>query len=214
MNDSGKSRRPAGLVPALLFGALFAALGAAVDAGATMRADDLIRASVHGLASPALTWAANAASFIGGTPVICGALAATVLRLWVTGERRPAIRLTAVMAAALAIDLATKYGFQRIRPEPFFGTEPDSFSFPSGHALFAVAFFVTLLLVVPGGFRTRRANVFAWSIVLFLVTAIGLSRIYLGVHYPSDVAGGYLAGGFAITAVSTVLDRTDFGQSS
>jgi len=214
MNDSGKSPRPAGLVLTLLFGALFAALGAAVNAGATMRADDFIRAAVHDWASPALTWAANAASFIGGTPVICGALAAAVLLLWSTGDRRASLRLTAVMAAALAIDLATKYGFQRIRPEPFFGTEPDSFSFPSGHALFAVAFFVTLLLVVPGRFRAARTNVFAWSVVLFLVTAIGLSRIYLGVHYPSDVAGGYLAGGVAIAAVSTVLDRIDFAQPS
>ncbi len=84
--------------------------------------------------------------------------------------------------------------FQRTRPAPVAGLIPaQAFSFPSGHAMVAAAFYLFLAYL---GWRLLRGwrQVAFTGTLLALILAIGLARLYLGVHYLTDVVAGYLAG--------------------
>ncbi|MBA2736501.1 MAG: phosphatase PAP2 family protein, partial [Pyrinomonadaceae bacterium] len=79
---------------------------------------------------------------------------------------------------------------------------PESYSFPSGHSLYAVCFYVGLAWLITSRLNNRPARILIWIFAVFLCLLIGLSRIYLGVHYPSDVIAGFAA---AIVWLSTVF---------
>lgn len=95
--------------------------------------------------------------------------------------------------------------FHRQRPHPYFGiTVPSDYSFPSGHALVAFCFYVTLAAILTTGEHRRATRIAVWIVAAVMVVGIGISRIYLGVHYPSDVLAGYLAALFWVTGISLV----------
>jgi membrane-associated phospholipid phosphatase len=108
---------------------------------------------------------------------------------------RGAIVLLVAMAGAGVLDTALKLAFRRTRPTPYFGYAlPESYSFPSGHALFAFCFFTAGAALLAPRLQHPALRVLVWTVAATLVLAIGFSRIYLGVHYPSDVLAGYTVG--------------------
>jgi membrane-associated phospholipid phosphatase len=173
---------------------LFAALAVAVVSGATLTADLAVRAAVHGLASDHLTAAARLFSFIGSNRVWVTATLALVAVLWLTARRKAAFALAGSMAGAVVLENALKLAFYRSRPMPYFGPAPGSYSFPSGHALFATCLYGALALLFAREFKRSANQAIVWIGAILLVLCIGWSRVYLGVHYPSDVLAGYLAG--------------------
>ncbi len=100
--------------------------------------------------------------------------------------------------------LTLKYGFHRQRPTAFFGVDPTSYSFPSGHSLASFCFYLVLAGLLGSRVRSSGLRITIWIVATLLVAAIGLSRIYLGVHYPSDVIGGYLAAAVWVTTLLAV----------
>lgn len=83
------------------------------------------------------------------------------------------------------------------RPRPTILThlvEEHSYSFPSGHAVTSMILFGTLIFVMPLFFKNTSLRLAAQIILGLLILGIGVSRIYVGVHYPSDVLGGFLLG--------------------
>jgi undecaprenyl-diphosphatase len=114
---------------------------------------------------------------------------------WVIGDHRGALGLAIIMAGATILDNGLKLAFHRVRPEVFFGVLPDTYSFPSGHALFNLCFYGGLAILLASRVRGAGLRIATWSAAALLVLGIGLSRIYLGVHYPTDVLAGFLAGG-------------------
>lgn len=156
--------------------------------------DENVRQAVNRLASPALTQLMIFLSFVGSAFVLVplGVVAALAfLRLkW----RRGIVLFAAAMAGELVLSLTLKGFFRRARPEAFFGYAlPSSYSFPSGHALGAFCFFGILAWLITARLKNPAAKIFVWTLAVALIFSIGLSRIYLGVHYPSDVIGGYSA---------------------
>jgi undecaprenyl-diphosphatase len=133
------------------------------------------------------------------------ALAAIVVLIFLFRLRwkRAAILFVITLAGALVLDGTLKLIFHRPRPPAaFFGTPlPDSYSFPSGHALFSVCFFGVLAELASARVKSRASRVAIWMAAVVLAFVIGLSRVYLGVHYPSDVIAGYAA---AVVWVVTV----------
>jgi undecaprenyl-diphosphatase len=99
-----------------------------------------------------------------------------------------------------------KLAFHRPRPVAFFGSTPSSYSFPSGHALGSFCFYGILAAILATRVRGRGAKFCVWMAAVLLVAMIGVSRIYLGVHYPSDVIAGYCAGAVWVGAIG-ILDR-------
>lgn len=193
----------AGLIAAALALALFSWLGRGILIGVTPVIDDRLRGAVHSLSSPGLTKVMIAASLYGGpawlTPIGIVLSIAFLIRGW----RRGALLVIVTMAGAGLLDTLLKQAFARVRPAAFFDYPlPVSHSFPSGHAFFSASFFGGLAVLVSGRIRNKLLRLAIWLIAMGLILLIGLSRIYLGVHYPSDVLAGYAAAVIWVSAVA------------
>jgi undecaprenyl-diphosphatase len=181
-----------GFFAAVLSLYLFARLASEVREGDTISFDNAVRGWVHQFASPSMTLAMKGISLLGYDVLILGlviAVAVFVRFRW----RRAAAWLSITMAGAVALELVLKHAFHRHRPTPFFGDAPHSYSFPSGHALASFCFYVVLAGLIADRIERLSLRIAVWLAAAVLVLAIGISRIYLGVHYPSDVIAGYLA---------------------
>jgi undecaprenyl-diphosphatase len=166
--------------------------------------DDRLRSAIHSLASPGLTRVMIAASHFGGPGwlVPLGGLAA--LGFLARGWRRGAVLVVVTLAGAGMLDTLLKLAFARTRPAAFFDYPlPLSHSFPSGHAFFAGSFFGGLALLVSPRVHSKVVRGAVWVITGLLILLIGASRIYLGVHYPSDVLAGYAAATIWVAAVAS-----------
>jgi undecaprenyl-diphosphatase len=186
---------------------LFAWLAEEVLEGDTLRFDELVRNLVHAHASQALTSAMRFISTVGSPGVMTLFSIVSFLIFWREGWRRAAIVLAITFAGGGLLDELLKVSFRRARPAAYFDYPlPHSFSFPSGHAMFAFCFFGTLASLVTARLKGRAVKIIVWAGAGGLIALIGFSRIYLGVHYPTDVIGGYTAALIWVGAV-TIGDR-------
>ena len=184
---------------------LFAWIAGNLSNVAIRNFDFAVRSKVHEFASPALTRWMIWISFVGGKGLVVAAVVALIVFVafrW----RRAALWLVISLAGTLILDLTLKYSFDRLRPTPFFVPVPITPSFPSGHALFSFCFYGVLAGLLAGRIRSLRLRIVIWTLAALLVGAIGMSRIYLGVHYPSDVIAGYLTGTLWVSTM-IALDR-------
>ena len=170
-------------------GITFSLLAVAVITGRTVGFDNSVRSAIHASAGPYMTLVATGVSFLGSLLVLIPATAATAAYLTLKGRRLAGLAQVVVMGGALALNWLLKTAIHRPRPQPFFGVDPESLSFPSGHVFFAFCFSGTLVLILCC--PRPRATLVAWAM---FVLAIAWSRVYLGVHYPTDVVAGLLAG--------------------
>ena len=160
--------------------------------GDTLRFDEAVRTWVHAHSSDALTAVMQAASILGSPGVLGPAAFVIFFLLLRIGWRREAWLFLVALLGALVLEQIMKLGFHRARPAAFFGIPaPSSYSYPSGHALFAVCFFGTLAWILAARRYSRMARAALWSGAIVIAGLIGYSRIYLGVHYPTDVIAGY-----------------------
>jgi membrane-associated phospholipid phosphatase len=192
-----------GLLAAAAALMLFTWLAHEILTDVTLALDDRIRLALHSVASPRLTTLMRALSLYGGPSglVPLGILLALIflLKRW----HRGALLVVVTMAGAGLLDLLLKQSFGRVRPAAFFDYPlPASHSFPSGHAFFAASFFGGLAVLVSARVRSPLLRAAVWVAAAALILLVGISRIYLGVHYPSDVLAGYAAGTVWMAAVA------------
>jgi undecaprenyl-diphosphatase len=119
------------------------------------------------------------------------------------------IKIPAIALSSLILMFALKNLFNRHRPEIPLLEAAKGLSFPSGHALFSVTFYGLLIYIV---FKTIKKNDLKWTLIimlLLLILIIGFSRIYLRVHYPSDVAAGYCIGFMWLVFTIWLLNRIE-----
>jgi undecaprenyl-diphosphatase len=122
--------------------------------------------------------------------------------------RRPALALLVAVAVVggLLISTTLKLGFDRPRPDLPHTVRVFTASFPSGHAMLSAVTFLTLGALVARAETDRRLKVYFVLVALFLTIVVGVSRVYLGVHYPSDVLAGWCVGSaWAILCWSAAL---------
>lgn len=196
------AQKPRTLIPPLILAALLISIGLlalfawlAEEAleGELARFDLFFRTQIHSLATPALTAWMERASFFGSVLFLASASAALCVVFLIIRWRRAASWLAIAMVGAAVLNVVLKEVFHRPRPEAFFGVEPRSYSFPSGHALASLCFYSVLAGLLSTRLPQRAVRVILWIAAIVIVAAIGVSRIYLGVHYPTDVIAGYLA---------------------
>jgi undecaprenyl-diphosphatase len=179
----------------------------------TLRFDIRVRDAVHQLATPDLTvimvWITRLGS---GLVLSCLAAAIIWILVW-RHKHRSALLLVITLAGAIVLDGALKLAFHRLRPQPFFGIPvPETYSFPSGHALVSFSFYGVLAWIITRHCQQRWQRVLVWTSAVVLIALIGISRIYLGVHYPSDVIAGYLGAAIWVSAVELVGRRWRVGK--
>jgi undecaprenyl-diphosphatase len=182
---------------------LFTWLGREILEGEVLAFDERLRSLAHGLASPGLTRLMRAASLYGGPAVLipAGLLAAAgfLVKRW----RRGALLAVVTLAGAGLLSSLLKFSFARVRPASFFDYPlPGSPSFPSGHALYAASVFGGLAVLLTARMRNPLLQLAIWLVAISLILLVGLSRVYLGVHYPSDVLAGYAIGIIWVTTVA------------
>ena len=164
--------------------------------------DALVTPLLHGLSNPTFDAVMGALTDVGSTVVVVPLLAVALALLAWRRDRREVLFLVVAMAGSLALNQSLKLIFHRPRPQLAWAQVQPEYSFPSGHAMNSLVFYVALALVV-WGLWGRRAGVIAVVLAALLALFIGTSRIYLGYHYFTDVAGGFLAGAvwlFIVTA--------------
>ncbi len=148
---------------------------------------------LHALASPALDALMQAATFAGSNLVIPPLFVVAVVWLVAIRRRREALFLAIASGGSLALNETMKLFFQRPRPVLSWAQVLPDYSFPSGHTMNSLVFYVALAIVL-WSVHGRRTGMVALTIAIALALLIGVSRIYLGYHYFTDVVGGLLAG--------------------
>lgn len=132
---------------------------------------------------------------LGGTTVVALVTVVGVLAFAFHRKYRHALVLTGAVLLAWMSSDAGKALYDRPRPDLVpHGAFVYSGSFPSGHSTLSAATYLTLAMLVASLETRRRTKVLAYSLAAALVVAVGFSRVYLGVHWPSDVLAGWCLG--------------------
>ncbi|MBU8857522.1 MULTISPECIES: phosphatase PAP2 family protein [unclassified Micromonospora] len=147
--------------------------------------------------------------------VVVTVLAVLVLRLVLHRWREPLFLCAAVTAQAL-IFLFTTMVIDRVRPAvAHMDASPPTSSFPSGHTSAATALYVGLAVLLALRARSTPAKVGWWTLLVLVPIGVALTRMYRGMHHPSDVVASFLNGGTCVAIMArALLDRTlDWGRA-
>ncbi len=132
---------------------------------------------------------------IGGTTVLTLMTLAVILFLFMVRKRHTALMVLVSVAGGAALSSALKWGFSRPRPELVpHGMEVFSQSFPSGHSMMSAVVYLTLGALLARTQAGWRVKSFLFGLAITLTLLVGISRLYLGVHWPTDVLGGWALG--------------------
>ncbi|NUO64408.1 MAG: phosphatase PAP2 family protein [Gemmatimonadaceae bacterium] len=187
-----------GLLLAVLALWLFAGLLEEVLDNATLVHWDMATAArIHGIATSAGSSVFHAITNVGSPPVMTALAVIGVATLLVMRRRLLALVWLAAAGGGAVLDQVLKILVHRTRPE--YGAaylHGVSYSFPSGHAMGSViGFGMAAFAIAHVWHLSRRERQGAYFLAGLAALLVGLSRVYLGVHYPSDVLGGWAAGG-------------------
>jgi undecaprenyl-diphosphatase len=131
-----------------------------------------------------------------GSPTVLALITiAAVSYLWIDGKRAVALFVVAAIAGGAVLESLLKLGFARPRPELVSHlVNVDSFSFPSGHATMATITYLTLGVLLARVQKRRRMKLYLLAVASILALLVGFTRVYLGVHWPTDVIAGWCIG--------------------
>lgn len=192
-----------GLAVAALAAGLFALIADALSAGATNAFDQAVVEWTRARTTTWLDWLALIGAALGSGVATWIVLGVGSIILWFTRHHLSVLLLWISLLGGRLLSAELKALFDRPRPTPrdwdleLLGRPigfPESPSFPSGHAVTSVIVFGTLAYLIVRLEPTITMRRWTIAIAISLILLIGLSRIYLGVHYPTDVLAGYLAG--------------------
>jgi len=181
---------------------LFIALGDAVAEGDTKVVDQRILSAMRLADDPAVPigpdWLATSArdiTALGDMAVLSLLIVFTGLFLVLEHRWRAALFIVLATVTGRLMSSGLKLLFSRDRPElvPHL-TEVSTASFPSGHSTMAAVVFLTLGLLLTRISTQKRTRIFILCVALLLTALVGCTRVYLGVHYPTDVLAGWLVG--------------------
>jgi undecaprenyl-diphosphatase len=180
-----------------------------LDGGGALRFDKPVMRLVLRHRTPLLTTAFRGLTLFGGVAelallvVVLGGIWLVVARSW-----RPMAALAAALVGSSLITHAIKQAVARPRPPVAYRVVSiGGESFPSGHATQAAAVWCVVVLLAVGLSRRWWHRALALGAGMAIVLGVAMSRVYLGVHWPSDVAGGSALGALWAIAVSVVLLR-------
>ena len=133
---------------------------------------------------------------LGGIGVLTLLTLAVSTYLVLDGKPHAAVLVLIAVGGALLWTNLLKHGFQRPRPDLVpHGSYVYTTSFPSGHSMLSAATYLTLGALLARVQPRRRMKIFLLGFAALLTLLVGISRVYLGVHWPTDVLAGWTAGG-------------------
>lgn len=173
--------------------------------------DDPVRHVLYEARRPGLTTLMELITYAGQWPtivVIC-------LLLLIYPKTRSAYGIPATMAAILTQLLEKTIKNIVCRPRPDISlhlVEQGGYSFPSGHSITSMAVYLLLFILIMAYMKSGGKKTALLIITLFLSFGVGISRIYVGVHFPSDVLAGWFGGLMMIAVVLLIRDNTKIGR--
>jgi membrane-associated phospholipid phosphatase len=193
----------------------FALLAQAYTTGSpVVEVDAWLASSLHANLVPSATTFLSTVTTLGSTAGLALVAAAAAAYLLRRGRRRDAALVVVTLVVAQLLTWILKAIFERPRPtfdDPV--ATASWFSFPSGHALSSIAVYGALAYVVARGVGSPRARTGVLGAAALLVATIGFSRLYLGVHYLTDVLAGYSAGlALLLLAIGALHARAPLGR--
>lgn len=170
--------------------AVFLKASSEIQEGEGFPGDQSILRWLHAHATPVLDTLSLTLTRVGGPLPMSGLAVLIFWYLWRQLPRRRAWFFVVALGGAMLLNVVAKAVLGRVRPAFWYSLAPETTpSFPSGHAMGSLALVLTLFLLL----RHSRWRWLSWTLGLPFVLGVGWSRMYLGVHYPSDVAAGWVA---------------------
>ena len=127
--------------------------------------------------------------------------------IWLLFRKKEPLYILGTLCVSSLINVVFKNIFKRDRPNILRLIEETGYSFPSGHAMASMAFYGSIIVLT---LNSKMEKKYKWIINIFLgilIFLIGMSRIYLGVHYPSDILGGWLIGFILLNILNEIIKR-------
>lgn len=144
---------------------------------------------ISSLINPSVTKVAIVITNLGGAIVIC---ALTLISFILIKNKKISFCILLNLIISTILNLLLKNIIQRPRPDEFRLISESGYSFPSGHSMISMAFYGFLIYLSIKYFKNKKLKILLVTFLSILIILIGISRIYLGVHYTSDVIAGFL----------------------
>jgi undecaprenyl-diphosphatase len=184
---------------------VLAAAGLTATFGALVAVDTAWRDWLIERRSPGLTAVLTACTTIGSSPVLVALAAGCTVWLGVARRGREAFLVAGTTLGALVLSPLLKGIVGRARPaQSEYLVQVNSFAYPSGHSLTSTAVIGVLTVLAASRLTARAARAAVTAAGVLLIVAVGVSRIYLGVHWPTDVLAGWLIGAVWLTTCLTI----------
>lgn len=173
----------------------FAVLAEEVTEGDTTALDNAFLRWVGGQHHPTLDHLMLEFTALGNFAVLLVLVASVSAFLWMSNHKYSVVLLLLGGAGGFAVNNILKLAFDRDRPSVFTPvTDVMTNSFPSGHAMMSTIVYGSVAYLVGRLEPTRNMRIATWTLAVVIILLVGISRMYLGVHYPTDILGGILAG--------------------
>ncbi|MBT2695647.1 phosphatase PAP2 family protein [Bacillus sp. ISL-55] len=170
--------------------------------------DRVVMDGVQGLEADGLTAAMKLFTYIGSLKfIVILTIPLFLFLFYVLKHKLEILVFLSVVYITPILNRLLKLYFHRERPDFHRLIEIGGYSFPSGHAMNAFSFYSILAFLLWRHVPTRMGRIAVILLSTFMIIAIGSSRVYLGVHYPSDIIGGFLASGLWVAAVIWFFQR-------
>jgi undecaprenyl-diphosphatase len=212
------------LMPFLVVAALvltFGFIAGEVMAGATLNFDRYVmfafRSSANNFSAPVgPPWVQEMArdvTALGSFSVLGLLLVAVIGYLLLVRKRKQALLVLVAMLGGVVINSALKLAFGRTRQDLFApAARVFTASFPSDHAALSAIAYMTLAALLARTIASRAVRIYLIAMGIALIVLVGASRVYLGVHYPTDILAGWCIGSAWALACWTVMARFDRGE--
>jgi undecaprenyl-diphosphatase len=200
------------MLAVLLAGFFFAALESVVSRVGIEELDRPATRFVAAHQTAVLTSVAKAVTVLGSPGfTVAAAIVAVVVLIWRFHWLEAAVFLAVAVGGGDLSYVVLKHLVHRARP-PGALVHLSTFSFPSGHTVGAATLYLGLAWIVSRREDSRPLRLAVWAGALVIVVAVGATRIMLGVHYASDVIGGFALGGFWVVAAATVWGACELSR--
>jgi undecaprenyl-diphosphatase len=184
-----------GAVVAVAFTWAFAKLAEHVRGGGTQAFDDAVMRWIALHQNPKIQAVMLEVTALGTGTVVGMLVLVAGMFLWLNSHKHSALLLIAATVGGILLNNLLKIGFSRPRPQIFeWGTHAASSSFPSGHAMSSIVVYGTVAYLAARLQQRAATRVLTMLLAGVIIVAICGSRVYLGVHFPSDILAGLMIG--------------------
>ena len=165
--------------------------------------DDSVYNFIIGLRSNPLDFILKTITRLGDTVVIMIIVVLTLIIL----NKRERVILGSSTIITVTLNQTIKHILQRPRPDHLRLIKQGGFSYPSGHSMIAVCVYGIMIYLINKKVQNKKLKIALSILLTILILAIGISRIYVGVHYPSDVLGGFILSTVILLINLTFTDK-------